>query len=139
MSSYLEDLFAERFDATPEGQANPYVRQYRFAAENVGCGRGVRERLKEEELQDWRFDFCWPDLMCAVEIDGGERMKNSRHISPEGFRNDCAKLNAATLLGWKFLRFTGSRIKKDVDSCLQEVAALLSQSREDALTCSACG
>ena len=44
------------------------VRELRFAAEHVGKGPGLRERLKAAGLKDWRFDFCWPDLMFAVEV-----------------------------------------------------------------------
>lgn len=53
----------------------------------------------------WRFDFAWPDRMLAVEIDGGA-FSGGRHTRGTGFVEDCRKLNAATLMGWRVLRFT---------------------------------
>jgi len=51
----------------------------------------------------WRFDFAWPEIKLAVEIDGG-LYQMGRHQRPAGFRNDIEKLNAATLAGWRVLR-----------------------------------
>lgn len=48
----------------------------------------------------WRFDFAWPTLRIAVEIEG-----RGRHQTVVGFRNDCEKYNAALRLGWRVLRF----------------------------------
>jgi hypothetical protein len=61
----------------------------------------------------WRFDFAWPDLKLAVEIEGvfykGAGRK-SRHTTGAGYSDDCEKYNAAALDGWKVLRFTGSML-----------------------------
>lgn len=48
----------------------------------------------------WRFDFCWPSKLVALEIDG-----RGRHQTPKGVRDDCEKLAAACALGWRVLRF----------------------------------
>lgn len=53
----------------------------------------------------WRFDIAWPDLMLAVEIDGGI-WSGGRHTRRAGFHKDMEKINAATVLGWRVLRFT---------------------------------
>lgn len=53
----------------------------------------------------WRFDFAWPDLKVAVEVEGGI-WRGGRHQTPSGYRADCEKYNAATLLGWRVLRLT---------------------------------
>lgn len=55
----------------------------------------------------WRFDLAWPGRMIAVEVDGGV-WSGGRHTRGAGFSEDCRKLNAATLLGWRVLRFTGA-------------------------------
>ena len=60
--------------------------------------------------RQWRFDFAWPDRMLAVEIDGGA-FSNGRHTRGAGFVEDCRKLNAATLLGWRVLRFTAGDLE----------------------------
>ena len=58
----------------------------------------------------WRFDLAWPDLMLAVEIDGGT-WTGGRHVSPVGYAKDCEKLNAAVVAGWRVLRFTPQMIE----------------------------
>jgi hypothetical protein len=56
-------------------------------------------------VRQWQFDFAWPEHRLAVEIEGGTYVKG-RHVTPEGYRDDCTKYNAAHLLGWRVLRFT---------------------------------
>ena len=53
----------------------------------------------------WRFDYAWPDLMIAIEYEGGI-WGRGRHIRPIGFNNDCIKYNTATLMGWRVYRIT---------------------------------
>ena len=62
----------------------------------------------------WRFDFAWPDLKVAVEIDGGT-WNGGRHASGVGMQGDLEKHNRATCLGWKVLRFTGQHLRKPDD------------------------
>lgn len=90
-------------------------REYRFAAHHVGWfseprpkGR-LRELLDAEGLSDWRFDFAWPALMIAVEIEGG--LYRGRHTSPKGYAEDCRKLNMAQWLGWTVLQVTGDDVR----------------------------
>lgn len=58
----------------------------------------------------WRFDFAWPALRLAVEIDGGIHA-GGRHVRGAGFVADCHKLNCAALLDWTVLRLTPCMIK----------------------------
>lgn len=58
----------------------------------------------------WRFDFAWPAIKLAVEIEGGTGVKG-RHVRPEGFRNDCIKYNEAVILGWFVLRGDSQMVK----------------------------
>ncbi len=59
----------------------------------------------------WRFDLAWPDLLIAVEIEGGI-WTGGRHVRGEGYEADCEKYNEAQLAGWMVLRFTPGMIKK---------------------------
>lgn len=57
----------------------------------------------------WRFDFAWPKLGVAVEIEGGVWV-NGRHIRPSGFIKDMEKYNTAAILGWKVLRYLPKQV-----------------------------
>jgi hypothetical protein len=71
-------------------------------------------RLRPEREQTfchrkWRFDFSWPDKKIAAEIEGGI-WSGGRHTRGNGFSEDCAKYNQATLLGWRVFRFTPAMV-----------------------------
>lgn len=81
----LEDQFAQQLHIA---ELRNYVREHRFAL--------VIER-------NWAFDFAWPALKLAVEVEGGTA-RLGRHTSQGGFMEDCHKYNSAALLGWTVLR-----------------------------------
>ena len=88
------------------------VREYRFAAEACGgTGKGLRSRLKDAGLQDWRFDFAIPAQKIAIEVEGGGWMKKSRHTSGAGFHGDLMKYQAAARLGWAVYRCDPAMVK----------------------------
>ncbi|KVT91922.1 hypothetical protein WK59_03890 [Burkholderia ubonensis] len=58
----------------------------------------------------WRFDFAWPDALIAVEVEGGTHA-GGRHTRGDGYARDCEKYNAATLAGWRLLRFPGEHVR----------------------------
>lgn len=61
-------------------------------------------------VRRWRFDFAWPDLSVAVEIEGGVWTRG-RHTRPLGYEADLEKYNTAALLGWTVLRYTPAMLK----------------------------
>lgn len=63
----------------------------------------------------WRFDVAFPHKMLAVEIEGGAWV-NGRHTRGAGFIKDMEKYNAATLLGWRLLRYTPEQVKSGMAS-----------------------
>ena len=105
--SDLERIFAQqlRWQSLPTPET-----EYRFAAELIGRGPDMRKRLRAAGLQDWRFDFAWPERKIAAEIEGGTWARG-RHTRGAGFEGDCRKYNAATLHGWRVFRFTGAMVK----------------------------
>lgn len=73
--------------------------------------------LPEPELEyrfhperKWRFDFAWPDLLIAAEVEGGV-WTQGRHSRGGGFINDCRKYNSAAELDWLVFRFPAALIE----------------------------
>jgi hypothetical protein len=76
--------------------------------------------------RNWRLDFAWPVQKVAVEIEGGV-FSGGRHTRGTGFTEDCEKYNAATLHGWRLLRFTPQMLEADPETCIEQVLQLLEQ------------
>jgi len=75
----------------------------------TGCPEHVRE-YRFDAVRRWRFDFAWPELRFAVEVDGGEYVQG-RHSRAAGMRGDNEKMNAATAQGWRVFRWTGAQVR----------------------------
>lgn len=89
----------------------------------TGCDP-VREYWFAKHLKrKWRFDFAWPDLKVAVEIEGGTFSRGGgRHGRGGGHHKDCDKYNRATILGWKVLRFSSVHLTRTPDDVVDLVA-----------------
>lgn len=77
------------------------------------------KRLKRPNASpSWRFDFAWPELMVAVEVEGvtvrkgadGKTQLGGRHAHITGFKDDCEKYAWAAVMGWRVLRFEQSQV-----------------------------
>jgi hypothetical protein len=91
--SFLEATFEQQLRATFGLDPHPAFRwqtEYRFA----------QPRL-------YRFDFAWPGLLVAVEIEGGI-WNGGRHTRARGFIEDARKYNLAAEMGWTVLRYPGT-------------------------------
>jgi hypothetical protein len=97
------DAWKEHSPFGPEGMPE---REYRFHPE-----RG------------WRFDFAWPSLKVAVEIQG----LGGGHQSISGLRRDAEKFRAGLLDGWVIIPMTspclGSKAK--LEDAVHYVAEIL--------------
>ena len=65
----------------------------------------VMKEFQFHPTRRWRFDYAFPTLQVAVEVDGGV-WTGGRHINPAGYINDMEKLNTAASMGWLVLRIT---------------------------------
>lgn len=120
MISKLEELLALHLRAA---KLDP-VREYRVGAMATGgTGAGLRKRLTDAGLKDWRIDFAFVAEKLAVEVEGGT-WTGGRHVTGSGFEADADKYNKLTLMGWRVLRFTSTAIKSGV--ALQCIEAALS-------------
>lgn len=62
--------------------------------------------------RDWRFDYAWPGLLIALELEGGT-FSGGRHSTGAGMRADMEKYNEAALRGWLVLRCETSRARSE--------------------------
>lgn len=90
------------------------IREYRFHA-----------------TRRWRADFAFPGDNLLVEVEGVTRygknkdgsMRLGRHQTAKGFTEDLAKYNAATILGFRVLRFSPDMVK--AGTALQDIEQVL--------------
>lgn len=93
---------------------------------------GHKNYVKEHifhPVRKWRFDFAWPDLKLAVEVEGGIH-SNGRHVRGAGFEEDCRKYGAAMELGWNVYRCTGGMVKSG--EALKTIDRLVGMAEEKA-------
>jgi very-short-patch-repair endonuclease len=90
--SDLEAMMAGslRMNSLPEP-----VAEYRFA-------QGLNRK--------WRFDFAYPEVKVAIEVEGGT-WAQGRHNRGSGMEGDMEKYNLAAMLGWLVLRFNDHMIE----------------------------
>lgn len=103
--------------------------------DEAGLPTPVRE-FRFHPVRKWRFDFAYPDMKLAIEVEGGtygrlvycqacgalvvHKTKTGKripvrigggHNTAQGYEEDTEKYNAAKLLGWHVLRFTPKAIR----------------------------
>lgn len=77
--------------------------------------KGYAEPVPEHRFhatRKWQFDFAWPALLVALELEGGTRIAGGgRHNRARGYAKDCEKYTEAALLGWAVIRCTWEQVK----------------------------
>ena len=69
----------------------------------------------------WRFDFAYPEHLLAIEVDGGQWQSHGGRHSRD---TDREKLNAAAVLGWRVLRYSGAMLR-DPETVAREITTAL--------------
>jgi very-short-patch-repair endonuclease len=99
------------------------ITEYRFA--------GQLRRPTTGRPYMFRFDFAWPEIKLAVEVDGGTSMVRRTKrgqliaIGSHAQDSDYEKLNLAAELGWTVLRYTVKMLRKNPTACLIQVRQVL--------------
>jgi len=73
--------------------------------------KGWKSEYRFHPTRRWRFDYAHPELMIAIEVEGGAFTKG-RHTRGKGFIADMDKYNTATIMGWRLLRYTPQQMEK---------------------------
>ena len=90
------------------GRTEP-ERALEFGLKTRGVWEGFVTEHKFHPERRWRADFAHPETSLLVECEGGIHV-GGRHVRGMGYERDLEKYNAATLLGWRVLRFSTSQI-----------------------------
>lgn len=80
-------------------------------------GNGIHPQYNVPGFR-YRVDFAFPSDKIAIELDGYEY-----HNSKEQFTNDRKRQREMELAGWRFIRFSGSEVYKDVETCVKQAHA----------------
>lgn len=94
----LKDILVRLLNKEPQPE-------YRFDI----LGNGEVDKKGNKKLRKWRFDFAYPQIKMAFEVEGGT-WTGGRHVNPLGYAKDCEKYNAAVLQGWRVFRLTPQMI-----------------------------
>jgi len=79
---------------------------------DAGFLGGMEREFKFHATRRWRFDFAWPSVKLAVEVQGGIWLGGrGAHTSAKGRERDCEKSNEAALDGWRVIQVTSTHIK----------------------------
>jgi len=74
----------------------------------------------------WRFDFAWPDIRFALEVNGAIYVGGA-HSRGKGQENDMEKIAEAAILGWTTICVSSNQIKSG--EALRWVEAIVQQRR----------
>ncbi len=74
----------------------------------------------------WRFDFAWPDIRFALEVNGGIFVRGG-HSRGAGQEKDMEKIAEAAILGWTTIAVSSNQIKSG--EALRWVEAIVQQRR----------
>jgi very-short-patch-repair endonuclease len=121
----------------PASQAKPKIPKAKSEPEEAFAiawkalnGPAPEREFEFNPMRKWRFDFCWPDVQIAVEIEGGiyEGDHRGRHMRQLGFTDDCVKYADAALRGWRVVRLTPPMIQPEL---LKEIMAAVRRVRHE--------
>lgn len=95
-----------------------------------GFGLWPEREHRFHPVRRWRFDFAFPDLRIAVEVEGGIYLPGGgRHNRGAGMEKDLEKYGEAQLLGWTVYRCSSGMVKSG--AAVQTIRALVELKRDE--------
>lgn len=122
MTAAADQLRRAQAAARREALELAFLQQLRAAGLEAGL---CREHLWHP-VRKWRFDFAYPGVLLAIEVEGLTH-DGGRHQRMAGYQRDCEKYNAAALAGWCVLRYPGALVRNGL-ALVEVKRALLERS-----------
>jgi hypothetical protein len=70
------------------------------------------QEYKFHHTRRFRFDFAWPSVLIAAEVQGGQWVTGGgRHQRGAHLDNEYEKLNLAAMGGWRVFLFTTNMVE----------------------------
>ena len=69
----------------------------------------VEKEYRFHPVRKWRADYAIESIRVLIEVEGGI-WTQGRHTRGKGYLGDMEKYNAATVMGWKVLRYTPDQL-----------------------------
>jgi very-short-patch-repair endonuclease len=83
---------------------------------------GLPQPASQHRVGPYRLDFAWPEVKVAVETDGW-----ATHGRRQGFEDDRARDAALMAKGWRVLRVTYRRLRREPTVVVAQLAAVIAQ------------
>jgi very-short-patch-repair endonuclease len=83
---------------------------------------GLPQPRAQYRIGRYRLDFAWPELRVVVETDGW-----ATHGRRQGFEDDRARDAALVAAGWRVLRVTYRRLRREPTLVAAQLSAVLAQ------------
>lgn len=77
---------------------------------NLYDGPQLETEYRFHPKRRWRADYCHVATKTLIELEGGI-YSGGRHTRGQGYRNDCEKYNAATMLGYRVIRLATGMVQ----------------------------
>jgi hypothetical protein len=126
---WRERTAAKLAAAEPARRSGPKAPKDSYGLAALFRAEGLPELRPEfvfHPVRGWQFDYADVPHLIAIEIEGGIwRQGGGAHSHPTAILRDMEKYNAATLLGWRVLRYTPA----DAGFAVRDVRLLLADER----------
>ena len=80
------------------------------------------QEFKFHPKRKWRADFHLVEKMILVEVEGGI-WSGGRHTRGKGYLGDMEKYNAATVMGYRVIRFSTEQVKSGL--AIQQIETMV--------------